>query len=79
MKNGDFFTKINTTTTQLIFLYSYLVISEVFGEVLLKFSSQCRPCDHTLGNPFFKIPFSSHAYVRVTYERTKGNSPEDIT
>ena len=54
---------MNANTIQAIFLHSYLVISEVISEVLLKFSSQSRACDHTLGNPFLKIPFSARALV----------------
>ena len=37
--------------------------------------SQYRSCDNTLGNRFFQISFYSRAYLRIIYEKTKGQVP----
>ena len=37
--------------------------------------SYCRSCDNTQGNCFFQILPYSHAYLRMIYEKTKGQFP----
>ena len=42
--------------------------------VLACFFYQCRSCDNILGNCFFQILSYSHPYVRIYYEKTKGQN-----
>ena len=73
--DGAFYNILNIlillTNKNVPFIYSFTI--DLFSLYVL--FSWCRSCDNTQGNCFFQISSYSHAYLRIIYERTKGQVP----